>query len=53
MGEQAGEPAEQELARAAGRVDHPNLAEAELADRGVERPLQDERPTNSGVRRRA
>ena len=40
--EQAGEPAEQEVARAAGRVDHPDLAEAELADRRVERPVEDE-----------
>ena len=43
LGEQAGEPAEQEVARAAGRIDHPDLAEAELPDRGVERPVQDER----------
>ena len=40
--EQPGEPAEQEVPRAAGRVDHPHLLQPELVDGRRERPVEDE-----------
>ena len=43
LGGQPLEPAEQKVAGAAGRIEHPHLAESELPNRRGQRPVEDQR----------